>query len=91
MNPEVIERVKAKLGHQSTRRTEQLVEAIFDAIRKALARGERVDIRGFGSFQIRTHKAHVARLRGKEIPIPERKMPFFRAGKDILERLQKRG
>jgi nucleoid DNA-binding protein len=66
------------------------VDAVFDAIGQALFRGERVELRGFGVWKAKLHRARDGRnpRTGEPISLPERWLPFFTAGKEIADRLQ---
>lgn len=75
----------------SPREFEILVDEIFDSMKYALHRGERVDIRGFGNFKVIKRKARKGRnpKTGKPVDIPPKNAPFFKCGKDLLERINK--
>ena len=62
---------------------EKILEIIFLEITDALSRGHNIEIRGFGSYKIRTRKARIGRnpRTGESIQIPAKKVPKFRAGK----------
>jgi integration host factor subunit beta len=66
-----------------------IVTTIFNAIASAIARGDRVELRGFGAFSVRRHNARVGRnpRNGEPIAVPEKASPFFRAGKDLRLRV----
>jgi integration host factor subunit beta len=68
---------------------ERVVAAIFDQILDALARGGRVELRGFGSFSIKQRNARIGRnLRnGEAVPVDEKAVPYFRASREMLGRL----
>lgn len=68
----------------------QIVEAVFDAISDALARGEKVQLVGFGNFEIRERAARKGRnpQTGEVIDIAASKVPAFRAGKALREGIQ---
>jgi len=63
---------------------ELIVALVFDQIAEALARGQRVELRGFGVFTARQMRARVGRnpRTGKEVPIDEKAKPFFKASRD---------
>ncbi len=71
---------------------ERVVSTIFDHIVNALAEGNRVELRGFGILTVRTRKARKARnpKTGAPVFIAEKKVPFFKAGKDIQDALNNR-
>ena len=71
------------------REAEMIVNSIFDSIGQALAEGDRVEIRGFGSFTIRERDAREARnpKSGDIVQISAKKTPFFKTGKELRERV----
>lgn len=68
---------------------ESVINLIFNGIGDALATGDRVEIRGFGSFSVREREAREARnpKSGELVSIPSRKTPFFKTGKELRERV----
>lgn len=71
------------------READLIVETVFDSIAGALRAGEEVEIRGFGSFRLRSRKARLTRnpRTGEPIMVPPKRVPFFRPGKALRERL----
>ena len=69
--------------------SEMVVNIVFDAMCEALKKGEKVEIRGFGSFTIREREAREARnpKSGEVVRIPAKKTPFFKTGKELRERV----
>ena len=70
--------------HRTTKMlAEMAVETVLSSITKSLKEGRRVEVRGFGTFEIRKYGAYQGRnpQTGKEIYVPPKKLPFFRAGK----------
>lgn len=67
--------------------SEVIVKSIFESITKALHRGEKVELRGFGSFRLRERKARVGRnpKTGETVDVPAKKVPYFKAGKELKE------
>ncbi|MCF6264931.1 MAG: integration host factor subunit beta [Desulfuromusa sp.] len=78
-------------GHDilNKRDAEMVINLIFGGISNALALGDRVEIRGFGSFSVRERDAREARnpKSGELVKIPSRKTPFFKTGKELRERV----
>ena len=74
-------------------KAELLVNTIFDCLEQALRRGERIEIRGFGSFEIREYKAYKGRnpKTGVPVSVREKRLPFFKVGKELKERVNGRG
>ncbi len=69
----------------------RVVDTFFGSIKEALKNGDRVEIRGFGSFEIREYGSYVGinpKTR-KKIQVPPKKLPFFKAGKELRERVDK--
>ena len=75
----------------SRREADLIVETVFDAIAGALRSGEEVEIRGFGSFRLRSRRARLTRnpRTGEPITVPPKRVPFFRAGKALRARLNR--
>jgi integration host factor subunit beta len=73
-------------------KAELLVNTIFDCLEQALRRGERIEIRGFGSFEIREYKAYRGRnpKTGVPVSVREKRLPFFKVGKELKERVNGR-
>ncbi|MFC1858163.1 HU family DNA-binding protein [Thermodesulfobacteriota bacterium] len=71
----------------SRKDTEKVVDTFFNAITDALSNGERVEIRGFGSFTVKHYKPYVGRnpKTGVQINVPSKKLPFFKVGKELKE------
>ncbi len=69
----------------------KIVNVFFDTITKALSKNERVELRGFGVFDVKKRKARIARnpKNGVAVAVPEKKVPYFRMGKGMKDRLNK--
>jgi len=70
-------------------RAELLVNTIFDSMEASLRRGERIEIRGFGSFEIREYRAYEGRnpRTGSAVAVRPKRLPFFKVGKELKERV----
>jgi integration host factor subunit beta len=70
-------------------RAEQIVNAIFDSMEEALKLGERIEIRGLGSFEVRSYKAYEGRnpRTGSAVAVKPKRLPFFKVGKELKERV----
>ena len=68
-------------------RAELLVNVIFDSMEASLRRGERIEIRGFGSFEIREYRAYEGRnpRTGSAVAVKPKRLPFFKVGKELKE------
>ena len=86
---DLIERVAARAPHLSKKDTELVVNTIFDSMTEALRRSDRIEIRGFGSFQVKVREAREGRnpKTGEEVRIPAKRTPFFKVGKELKERI----
>lgn len=85
---ELIERISEKLKLPNGK-AEQIVNCVFDSMVKALQDGEGIEIRGFGSFTVREYKAYEGRnpRTGETVHVAPKKLPFFKVGKDLRERV----
>src|SRR5690349_21676593 len=70
-------------------RAELLVNQIFQCMEDSLRRGERIEIRGFGSFEVRSYKAYEGRnpRTGEPVHVKPKRLPFFKVGKELRERV----
>jgi integration host factor subunit beta len=86
---DLIERVAAAVPQISKKDTELVVNTIFQSMTEALRRGDRIEIRGFGSFQVKVREAREGRnpKTGEEVRIPAKRTPFFKVGKELKERI----
>ena len=86
---ELIERIAAENPHLYQRDVEKIVNAILDTITAALARGDRVELRGFGVFAVKTRQARTGRnpRDGTQVPVSEKAVPMFKTSRDMHRRL----
>ena len=86
---DLIKRLADANPHLYIRDIERIVGTVFDEISAALARGDRVELRGFGAFSIRTRGARTGRnpRTGDEVRVPNKVVPYFKTGKELRERL----
>jgi integration host factor subunit beta len=79
---ELIEEV-AKVATLTKKETELIVNTVFDNITEALSKGDKVELRGFGSFRIRQRNSRKGRnpKTGDSVSVPEKRVPFFKVGK----------
>ena len=82
----------AKNPHLMHRDIEMIVATVFDEITGALAQGDRVELRGFGAFSVRKRDARTGRnpRTGEAVPVAEKGVPHFKAGKELRERLNRK-
>ena len=86
---ELVEKLVEVNTSLSRKESEIVVNLIFDSMSEALKNGEKVEIRGFGSFTIREREAREARnpKSGEVVKIPAKRTPFFKTGKELRERV----
>lgn len=87
----LIEKISEKVEGLSKKQTEVVVETLFDSIKDALAKGGKVEIRGFGNFKLRNRNARKARnpKTGEAVEVPPKKVPYFKVGKELREMVNK--
>ncbi len=90
---ELILRLSERNPHLYQRDVERIVSTIFEEIAGALARGDRVELRGFGAFSIKERNARVGRnpRTGEAVKVSRKFVPFFKTGKDLRDRLNGKG
>lgn len=71
------------------KKSEQIVNLVFDSMSDALINDDRIEIRGFGSFMVKDYKAYMGRnpKTGEVIEVKPKKLPFFKVGKELKERV----
>ncbi len=86
---ELIEEVARSVPDMSKRDVEIVVETIFESMRLALARHDRIEIRGFGSFIAKPRRAREGRnpRTGEKVQVPQKWVPFFTCGKELKDRI----
>ena len=88
---ELVQKLADENPHLFTRDIERIVNTVFNEITDALAEGNRVELRGFGAFSVKHREARIGRnpRTGEAVAIEEKWTPFFKAGKEMRERLNK--
>ena len=86
---ELVQKIAEQYPELYQRDAENVVNAILDEIVEALARGDRVEIRGFGAFSVKKRDARVGRnpRTGEHVPVSEKVVHVFKAGKEMRVRL----
>ena len=86
---DLIQRLAERNPHLYLRDVEKIVNTIFDEIMDALARGDRVELRGFGAFSVKHREARMGRnpRTGESVHVKAKRLPFFKTGKALRERL----
>ncbi len=86
---ELVLAISEKRSDLSKKDIESVVNTIFNSMRNSLIRGERIEIRGFGSFTVKHRDARTGRnpKTGSPVEIPPKRIPFFTVGKELRERV----
>ncbi|KZY51365.1 MULTISPECIES: integration host factor subunit beta [Sulfitobacter] len=86
---ELIQKIADDNPHLYQRDVERIVNTVFDEITGAMARGDRVELRGFGAFSVKKRDARVGRnpRTGETVNVEEKHVPFFKTGKLLRDRL----
>jgi integration host factor subunit beta len=90
---ELIAHLAERNPHLFQRDIERIITTVFDEIAAALARGDRVELRGFGAFSVKNRPARVGRnpRTGQAVRVAAKAVPFFKTGKELRERLNQPG
>jgi integration host factor subunit beta len=88
----LIEKATEKTGDLTKKQVETIVNVIFEGMKEALAKGEKIEIRGFGNFRIRQRNAKIARnpRSGEKVQVPPKKVLHFKIGKPFHDSLNKK-
>lgn len=86
---DLIQNLEGNLKSLSRNEVEVIVETIFNQMTHALSKGERIEIRGFGTFEVRSRDPRQGRnpKTGATVYVQTRKVPFFKVGKELKERV----
>ena len=86
---ELIQKIADENPHLYQRDVERIVNTIFEEIIGAMARGDRVELRGFGAFSVKKRDARMGRnpRTGEAVDVDEKHVPFFKTGKALRDRL----
>ncbi len=79
----------AKEAQLPVRKSEEIVNLVFEIMSRSIIKGDRIEIRGFGSFQIREYRDYTGRnpKTGEKIAVNGKKLPFFKVGKELREKV----
>jgi integration host factor subunit beta len=85
---DLINALKEQAG-LSRKEAETVVDTLFGTITETMAANNRVEIRGFGSFSVKHYKAYTGRnpKTGTQISVPAKKLPFFKVGKELKDKV----
>jgi integration host factor subunit beta len=91
LKSELVRRISAQNSRLFQRDVEKIVDAVLNAIVSALARGDRVELRGVGTFSIRKRPARTGRnpRNGAHVQIDAKSVPYFRTAKEMRERINR--
>ena len=91
MNKSQLIEALAKAENMTIKKAEMVINILFGSVEEALVRGDRVEIRGFGSFKIKEYDGYQGRnpKTGEIIDVGQKKLPFFKVGKELKERVDK--
>jgi integration host factor subunit beta len=86
----LVERLAKHMGLPA-RNTRSVVDIVFDSIGESLGNGNRVELRGFGSFKVKDYSSYQGRnpKTGDIIQVREKKLPYFKVGKELRERVDR--
>ncbi len=86
---ELIQKIADENPHLYQRDVERIVNTVFDEVTNAMARGDRVELRGFGAFSVKRRDSRVGRnpRTGETVQVEEKHVPFFKTGKLLRDRL----
>lgn len=86
---ELVTSVSESTNSLTRKHAELVINTIFDSMRDALVDGDRIEIRGFGSFQVRERSSRTGRnpKTGVAVQIDRKRVPFFKVGKELRERV----
>lgn len=89
MNKSGLIEVLAEKAGVTKKQSEQIVNLIFDSMKDALVSGDRIEIRGFGSFMVKQYGSYMGRnpKTGEKVPVPPKKLPSFKVGKELREKV----
>ena len=84
---DLVQKLSVQVTTLTKKECEVIVDTVFHHMKDALQRGEKIEIRGFGSFTVRVRRAKEGRnpKTGEKVSIPEKRIPFFKVGKELRE------
>ena len=88
---QLVQELVVKASHISQKDMNLIVETVFDSMVGALSGGSRIELRGFGTFEVREREPRLGRnpKSGAKVKLGIRKVPFFKAGKELKDTLNK--
>jgi integration host factor subunit beta len=81
----------AKVVELTKKQAEAIVNIVFDSIVESLRAGQKIELRGFGSFRLRSRKSRTGRnpKTGEKVDVPSKKIPYFKPGKELKEMINR--
>jgi len=88
---ELVEKL-SEIGKMTKKKAEDVVDLIFNSMIEAMQNGDRIEIRGFGSFVVKDYGSYTGRnpRTGQSIEVKPKKLPFFKVGKELRERVDEK-
>ena len=89
MNKSDLVEILAKKSGLTLKKSERIVNHVFEEMTSALKNDDKIEIRGFGSFVVKKYKAYMGRnpKTGENIEVKEKKLPFFKVGRELKNRV----
>ncbi|MBI4126118.1 MAG: integration host factor subunit beta [Deltaproteobacteria bacterium] len=89
MNKSQLVEIVSEKTKVTKNKAEEVVNLIFDSMTQAMARGDRIEIRGLGSFAVKEYGSYVGRnpRTGQSINVKPKRLPFFKVGKELKDRV----
>jgi integration host factor subunit beta len=86
---QLIQKLMEKSANLAQQDAKTIVNTIFSSMTNALVKGERIEIRGFGNFTVRTYQSYQGRnpRTGSKVEVAPKRLPFFKVGKELKERV----
>lgn len=86
---DLVDVISERIKNLSRKEVDLIIDSVFDKMTEALATGDRIEIRGFGSFEVRTRQSRQGRnpKTGEKVFVTTRRVPFFKVGKELKERI----
>ena len=90
---QLVQELINRASHISQKEMGVIVDAVFDSMINALSQGDRIELRGFGTFEVRVREPRQGRnpKSGTKVALGVRKVPFFKVGKELKELVNKNG
>ena len=90
---QLIEKLTQRVQGLSAEDAKLVVDTVFQAMAESLSKGERIEIRGFGSFEVRKRRPRLGRnpKTGAQVSVAEKNVPFFKVGKELRLRVYEGG